>query len=194
MTKLMKISNQFTEQNHKGFIEIFQFQIFQLCPRQVWGNRMKGAGARDRVCPRTGVQRWLRVNSNASLPGAQWSTLYPCMRGQQHGGGRGGGRGRRDGGHTRTRERRGQRTGWAQPVCDMTSVIFVVNLGFPHLRHVWAAFDAQHTGKRAAPSRHGNHGRGENVSVQKGCNTKLRNLRASKSHKVSANTPKIPPR
>lgn len=88
----MKISNQFTEQNHKGFIEIFQFQLFQLCPRhKSGGDGMKGAGARDRVCPRTGVQRWLRVNSNASLPGAQWSTLYPCMRGQQHDGGREGG-------------------------------------------------------------------------------------------------------
>lgn len=136
----MKISNQFTEQNHKGFIEIFQFQLFQLCPRhKSGGDGMKGAGAR--VCPRTGVQRWLRVNSNASLPGAQWSTLYPCMRGQQHDGGREGGgqregrRAHQDKGEERTEDRTGSAS-LCHDKCDLCCQSRV-SASHTHLSCVW---------------------------------------------------------
>lgn len=93
-----------------------------------------------------GVLCSLRVNSNASLQRAQWSTLYPCMS-------RSTGTAAWLGGGARAEGEEGSR---GVRVCVMTIVIFVRILGLPtlsllawhtHLSSLLRHSDYQHTGK-----------------------------------------------
>lgn len=107
---------------------------------------------RERVCSRIGVQCRLRVNSNASLRRAQWSTLYPCTSPSKGTAAwwREWGRARQDKGG------RGKRRGRAERGCTATSVIFVMSLGFVWHTHTHTSASMASTrGKQSYKSKPG---------------------------------------